>query len=66
MKLIKRAFSSASNDLVLSASMGYTGKETSKTHTEHLEAIKKLNLYEGNTSPLIDFIFKHLDKSDFC
>jgi protein-L-isoaspartate O-methyltransferase len=31
-----------------------------------LEAIKKLNLYEGNTAPLIDFIFKHLDKSDFC
>jgi protein-L-isoaspartate O-methyltransferase len=25
--------------------MGYTGKVSSKTHIEHAEALKKLNLY---------------------
>lgn len=48
--MLRRLFSSAprssiSADLVMSASMGYTGKVSSKTHKEHAEALKKLNLY---------------------
>ena len=50
--LVKRAFatkkgrSKISNDLLLSASMGYAGKEQPKNHIEHLQALNKLNLYD--------------------
>lgn len=66
--MLRRLFSSKprtgiTSDLVLSASMGYTGKDISKTHIEHAEALKKLNLYQDER---IDFVFNTLDKSDFC
>jgi hypothetical protein len=51
------------SDLVLSASMGYTGKDIAKTHTEHADSLKQLNLFQDAR---IDFVFRTLDKSDFC
>ena len=50
--LVKRAFatkkgrSNISNDLVISASMGYAGKKNPTTHVEHLQALNSLNLYD--------------------
>ncbi len=51
------------SDLVLSASMGYTGKDVVKTHIEHADSLKQLNLFEDSR---IDFVFRTLDKKDFC
>ena len=68
MNKVLRRFSTAprsniSADLVLSASMGYAGKSTPLTHLEHLEALKRLNIF---TDPRIESIFSTLDKIDFC
>lgn len=68
MNQVFRRFSTAprsniSADLVLSASMGYAGKTTPVTHLDHLEALKRLNLF---TDPRIEKIFSTLDKIDFC
>jgi hypothetical protein len=54
---------SISNDLVMSASMGYAGKEVSKTHASHLEALKKLNLYQDER---ITQALESINKADFC
>jgi hypothetical protein len=62
--MLKRFYSSGiSADLVLSASMGYSGKKIPKTHQEHFEALKGLNLYQDQR---ISKVFQTLDKADFC
>ena len=57
----KRA--NVSNDLLLSASMGYSGKDVPQTHTEHLQALVKLNLFDDLR---IEMSFDKLNKADFC
>ena len=67
----KRMFASApkndrtniSNDLLLSASMGYSGKDVPQTHSEHLQALVSLNLFEDTR---IEMSFNKLNKVDFC
>ena len=52
-----------SNDLLLSASMGYSGKETPTTHSEHLKALVGLNLFDDTR---IEVAFDKINKIDFC
>ena len=67
--LVKRAFSTKkgrsniSNDLVISASMGYAGKENPTTHVEHLQALNKLNLYDDLR---IEQSLDRIQKAYFC
>ena len=43
--------------------MGYAGKDVPKTHTEHLEALVKLNLFDDMR---IEMSLNKFDKADFC
>ena len=43
--------------------MGYVGKVVPKTHTEHLAALVKLNLFEDKR---IEASLARIVKSDFC
>ena len=52
-----------SNDLLLSASMGYSGKDTPTTHSEHLKALVGLNLFDDTR---IEVAFDKINKLDFC
>lgn len=62
-----------SNDLVVSASMGWSAKQPA-THMEHFQALKSkhlllkvcidLNIYSDGED--IDPVFQCLDKRDFC
>lgn len=57
------ARSNISGDLLTSASMGYSGKDVPKTHSEHLAALVKLNLFDDTR---IEMSFNRLVKTDFC
>lgn len=63
LKRFYSARSSISSDLVLSASMGYSGGKISRTHGEHADTLKKINIYEDSR---IDHVIRTLDKIDFC
>ena len=52
-----------SNDLLLSASMGYAGKDVPTTHSEHLKTLVGLNLFNDMR---IEVAFDKLNKIDFC
>ena len=52
-----------SNDLLLSASMGYAGKKQPNSHTEHLKALNSLNLYDDAR---IELSIDRIKKADFC
>lgn len=52
-----------SNDLLLSASMGYAGKDVPKTHQEHLKALVGLNLFDDTR---IEASLARVNKLDFC
>jgi protein-L-isoaspartate O-methyltransferase len=55
---------SISNDLLVSASMSYTGKDPApQSHEAHLAALKKLNLFEDLR---IEKALATFDKADFC
>ena len=55
--------SKISNDLLLSASMGYAGKKQPTSHTEHLQALNSLNLYDDAR---IELSLDRIKKADFC
>ena len=50
-------------DLLTSASMGYSGAMVPRTHTEHLEALKRLNVFDDLR---IEMSLNRLNKEDFC
>mmetsp|Transcript_4455 Transcript_4455/g.5499 ORF Transcript_4455/g.5499 Transcript_4455/m.5499 type:complete len:96 (-) Transcript_4455:900-1187(-) len=52
-----------SGDLLLSASMGYAGKQVPQTHQEHLQALVGLNLFDDAR---IETSFSKVIKLDFC
>ena len=69
LTVLKRAFSSKkgrsniSNDLLLSASMGYAGKKNPTNHVEHLQALNSLNLYDDTR---IEMSLDRIKKAYFC
>ena len=68
VNISKRLFSTdsrtnVSGDLLTSASMGYAGKEVPKTHSEHLAALCRLNLFDDTR---IEMSLDRINKADFC
>ena len=55
--------SKVSVDLLTSASMGYSGAMVPRTHTEHLEALVGLNLFDDLR---IEMSLNRFNKEDFC
>ena len=62
-RLLSTNRSTISDDLLLSASMGYSGKIEPKTHSEHVAALCSLNLFDDTR---IEMSLQRFNKVDFC